>query len=55
MQEGVTQIRGGEAMLETLEGTVCSYCELGRLDLRSYKGNDAAVCTECGVPAAQVW
>jgi hypothetical protein len=44
------------AVLAVGEGNACGLagCD-GQLARDEYKGDDALVCTECGVPAVRVW
>ncbi|WP_321576063.1 HVO_A0556 family zinc finger protein [Halosolutus gelatinilyticus] len=42
-------------ILDALAGSDCTFCGAGTLDHDVYKGNNAVVCAECGVPGAQVW
>ncbi|MCU4926493.1 hypothetical protein OB905_10945 [Halobacteria archaeon AArc-dxtr1] len=44
-----------EQLLTARDGCSCTYCEAGVLERRPYNGNDAAVCSSCGVPNVQLW
>lgn len=52
MQEAVVH-----PLFEQLAGKECQYDSdcTGVLDRRTYKGDDALVCTECGTPAVRRW
>ncbi|GAB3021995.1 HVO_A0556 family zinc finger protein [Natronobiforma cellulositropha] len=55
MIDAVEKQTGSEAVLATLEHSSCTFCDDGVLVRDVYKGNDAVVCANCGVPGAQVW
>lgn len=44
-----------DSILEILEGADCQFCASGELVREPYKTNEAVVCSECGVPGAQIW
>ncbi|WP_192498379.1 HVO_A0556 family zinc finger protein [Halorussus halophilus] len=41
--------------ISALVGDDCSWCANGALTRAEFKGDDAAVCDDCGTPAARVW
>ncbi|WP_433624194.1 HVO_A0556 family zinc finger protein [Halomicrococcus sp. NG-SE-24] len=43
------------SVIRRLEGRQCQWCEDGRLERDTYKGNRAAVCQSCETPAVQIW
>ncbi|WP_198667899.1 HVO_A0556 family zinc finger protein [Saliphagus sp. LR7] len=42
-----------DPVLAVLEGDDCTHCDSGTLTRDDYKGDDAVVCEECGVPGAR--
>lgn len=44
-----------DTLLAPLVGDDCAWCANGTLARESFKGDDAAVCENCGTPAARVW
>jgi hypothetical protein len=43
------------SLLAILVGDDCRWCAHGTLAREEFKGDDAAVCENCGTPAARVW
>lgn len=44
-----------EDPVAALVGGECSWCVNGELKKDEFKGDEAAVCDDCGTPAARVW
>ena len=54
MQQVASQ-DASDALLETLVGDGCNWCATGTLAREEFRGDEAAVCEDCGTPAARVW
>lgn len=54
MQETSIQ-NAAEDPVSALVGHECSWCVDGALARTEFKGDDAAVCENCGTPAVRVW
>lgn len=50
-----TQRDTSDLLLASLVGDDCTWCTAGTLAREKFKGDEAAVCNECGTPGARVW
>ncbi|WP_319633695.1 HVO_A0556 family zinc finger protein [Natronorubrum aibiense] len=55
MTSSTTRSLQSERLFGTLEKRHCEFCDNGTLERDIYKGNNALVCSNCGVPTVQVW
>ncbi|WP_339104235.1 HVO_A0556 family zinc finger protein [Haloterrigena salinisoli] len=55
MQESVGANVATHPVVDSLEGTSCTFCDDGELERGVYKGKTAVICDSCETPGAQLW